>query len=160
MGVGKRPEDYRWCSYAAAVGGMRLARSGLVAAITFGRRTTWAKAHDRYREYLFGIARKVRGGATPDGNVKAIGGCTLAEIEAVLAAGGKLTLPQVLRCRVRYLTDGAVLGGQEFVDEFFDRQRIHFGEARRGGARRMKAAAWGAIRVLRDLKADVVALPE
>ncbi len=42
-------EDYRWCSYAAAIGGMRLARSGLVSAIAFGKKLSWAQAADRYR---------------------------------------------------------------------------------------------------------------
>ena len=38
-GIAERPEDYRWCSYAAALGGMRLARSGLVSAIAYGKST-------------------------------------------------------------------------------------------------------------------------
>ncbi len=158
-GLVKRPEDYRWCSYAAAVGGMQLARSGLVAAIAFGNKTTWAKASDRYREYLFGIGGEVKGGVTPDGEVKSRGGFTQREIEAVLAAGGKLTIAQVLRCRVRYFTDGAVLGGQVFVDAFFERQRTFFGEKRKSGGRRMKLATWGELRVLRDLKDNAVEPP-
>ena len=63
-GLAERPEDYRWCSYAAAVGGMRLARAGLVAAISPGKKMTWAKAAERYREYLFGIGP--RGEGRPD----------------------------------------------------------------------------------------------
>ena len=33
-GIAEKPEDYRWCSYAAAVGGMRMARSGLAEVVT------------------------------------------------------------------------------------------------------------------------------
>ena len=158
-GLAKRPEDYRWCSYAAAVGGMRLARSGLVAAIGSGNVTTWAMASERYREYLFGIGAKVKGGATPGGKVKSKGGFTQRDIADVLAAGGKLTLAQVLRCRVRYFTEGTVLGTQSFVDTFFKRQRESFGERRSSGARRMRAAEWGSLRVLRNLKEEVVKPP-
>ena len=159
-GLVKRPEDYRWCSYAAAVGGMRLARSGLVAAIAFGKTLGWAKAADRYREYLFGVGQEVKGGATPDGMVKSRGGFTQREIEAVWAAGGKLTMAQVLRCRIRYLSDGVAIGSQGFVDAFFERQREAFGSKRTDGGRRMKGAQWGEMRVLRDLKKnDVVTAP-
>ena len=158
-GLVERPEDYRWCSYAAALGGMKLARAGLVSAISPGKKIGWAKAAERYREYLFGVGREVKGGKTPDGYVKSTGGFTQREIEAVMAAGGKLTMAQVLRCRVRYFTDGVVLGSQEFVDEFFESRREAFGERRQSGGRRMKGADWGGLRVLRDLKDRVVTLP-
>lgn len=158
-GLAKRPEDYRWCSYAAAIGGMRLARSGLVSAIAFGKSSTWAKARDRYREYLFGIGRAVKEGPTAGGKVKSRGGFTQQEIRAVMEAGGKLTIAQALRCRVRYFTDGAVMGNQSFVDAFFERQRDSFGIRRKSGARRMKLGAWGELRVLRDLKVDAVRPP-
>jgi len=158
-GLAERPEDYRWCSYAAAVGGMRLARAGLVSAISPGRKLSWGKAAERYREYLFGVGGEVKGGKTPDGDVKSRGGFTQREIEEVLAAGGKLTLAQALRCRVRYFTDGVVLGSQEYVDEFFESRREAFGEKRASGGRRMKGADWGRLRVLRDLKERVVTLP-
>ncbi|MFT5413651.1 MAG: putative transposase [Verrucomicrobiales bacterium] len=161
-GLAERPEDYRWCSYAAAVGGMRLARSGLVSAIEFGRRSSWAKARDAYREYLFGVGTEVEGtrtaqeAAQAQGDVQSKGGFTLREIEAVWAAGGKLSLAEALRCRIRYFTDGVVLGSQEFVDQFFQSRKEQFGSARRSGSRRMKGAKWGNLRVLRDLKDDFV----
>jgi len=136
-GLTERPEDYRWCSYAAALGGMQLARTGLVTAISPGKQLSWMKAAGRYRNYLFGVGREVKGATTPDGAVKSKGGFTQREIEAVLAAGGKLTLAQALRCRVRYFTDGVVLGSLGFVDVFFERRRAALGEKRQSGGRRM-----------------------
>jgi REP element-mobilizing transposase RayT len=158
-GLAQRPEDYRWCSYAAAVAGVRLARAGLAAAVSIDKKLSWTKAAERYREYLFGVGAEVEGGQTPDGHVAPRGGFTRREIEAVLAAGGRLTLAQALRCRVRYFTDGAVLGSQAFVDEFFEAQRGALGMKRTSGGRRMKGAEWGGLRVLRALKDDVVVLP-
>ena len=157
-GLAVRPEDYRWCSYAAAVGGMRLARSGLVLAIGSGKILSWAKAAESYRELLFTKGREVKGGKTPDGYEKSKGGFGKEEIEAVLAEGGKLSLAEVLRCRVRYFTDGVVLGSKKFVDDFFQNQRGEFGVKRTTGARRMKGAAWGELRVLRDLREGVIGL--
>ena len=81
---------------------------------------------------------------------------TLEEIEEVWQAGGKLPLVEALRCRVRYFTDGAVLGGQRYVDDFFDRKREYFGESRKDGGRKMRGAQWGELRALRDLQKDVL----
>ncbi|NLT69809.1 MAG: chemotaxis protein CheW, partial [Verrucomicrobiaceae bacterium] len=66
---------------------------------------------------------------------------------------------QALRHRVRYFCDGAVLGTAEFVNEVFEREqrlRNRFGEKRKTGARRMRGADWGDLRVIRDLQKDVI----
>jgi len=42
-----------------------------------------------------------------------------AEVEAERARGGKLALRQVIRLRVRYFTDGAMLGGASLVENVF-----------------------------------------
>jgi hypothetical protein len=66
---------------------------------------------------------------------------------------------QVLRNRVRYFCDGAVLGTAAFVNGIFEREqsvRNRFGEKRNSGARRMRGADWGELRVLRDLQKDVI----
>ena len=91
-----------------------------------------------------------------DGTNRRKGGFTAAEIEEVWESGGKLPLAEALRCRVRYFTDGAVLGGQRYVDEFFARKREHFGNRRTNGGRRMRGAEWGELRVLRDLRVGVM----
>jgi hypothetical protein len=70
-----------------------------------------------------------------------------------------MTVPEVLRHRVRYFCDGAVLGTAGFVDGVFERERSlrkRFGERRTSGARRMRGADWGDLRVLRDLQKDVI----
>ena len=139
---------------------MRLARSGLVSAICYGKAASWDKAAERYRQYLFGVGQEVPGGTSSGEDLKSKCGFTQKEIATVLAAGGKLTVAQVLRCRVRYFTCGVVLGSQEFVDSFFQRQRDGFGERRQSGARKMKLADWGGLRVLRDLRIGAVEVPD
>ncbi len=49
------------------------------------------------------------------------------EIEAVLDRKGALTRGQLLHCRVRYLTDGLVLGSRTFVEDTFRHYRKEFG---------------------------------
>jgi putative transposase len=57
-----------------------------------------------------------------------------------------------LRCRVRYLTDGVVLGSREFVDEYFRENRERFGKKREDGARRMRYVSLAGLFTLRDLQ--------
>lgn len=70
-----------------------------------------------------------------------------------------MSLRRALRHRVRYFCDGVVLGTAGFVEGVFQREqkrRRRFGEKRRTGARRMRGADWGELRVLRDLRKDVI----
>ncbi|MFC5454327.1 hypothetical protein [Prosthecobacter fluviatilis] len=70
---------------------------------------------------------------------------------AVLAAKGKLSTTELVRLRVRYFTDGLVLGSKEFVESIFEAQRELFGPRRKNGARRM-AGAEDAFYTLRQLR--------
>jgi hypothetical protein len=61
----------------------------------------------------------------------------------------------MLRCRVRYFTDGAVIGSRSFVNEAFASARERFGSRRKNGARKMRgsgAAAAGTLWSARDLQ--------
>ena len=56
----------------------------------------------------------------------------------VLAAGGRLSKADFIRCRVRYFTDGAAIGTKGFVEGIFQHCRAWFSEKRKDGARLMK----------------------
>jgi len=66
----------------------------------------------------------------------------------------------VLRLRVRYFTDGVVLGTRNYVNEVFVEYRDRFGPRRKSGARKLRGL--GDLRELedlatmRDLQIDVV----
>jgi REP element-mobilizing transposase RayT len=128
-GLVKDPRDYRWCGYAEAVAGVRMARAGIELA---------AKAHlqgvrpehgvvDHYRRLLFTWGQSANAGKI-----------SREEAEKVLKQGGRLPVAEVLRCKVRYFTDGAVLGSREFVDKIFEARQHRFGAKRRDGARRVR----------------------
>lgn len=155
-GLVKDPADYRWCSYAAAVAGVKGARQALTFAVMGKQRVAWKKVAAEYRCLLFGSGEEQLGGETVDGTDRWKGGFTQERIEEVWESGGRLPLAAALRCRVRYFTDGAVLGGQRFVDDFFEQKREYFGPRRTDGGRKMRGAQWGDMRALRDLRADVV----
>jgi REP element-mobilizing transposase RayT len=146
-GLVKDPKDYRWCGYAEAVVGDRLARRGLAVALSQEKPdANWRDVGPRYRKILFGIG---------EGH-SARAGLSREAVAKVWAAGGKLTLAQLLRCRIRYFTDGMAVGSTAFVEKVFVSNRAAFSSGRRSGARRMKGGGWGELRTVRDLKAAVL----
>ena len=144
-GLVEDPKDYRFCGYAAALAGAAALRRGL---LSFLAPKEWAKAAAEYRMLLF-----VTGGSANRSDKRVL---DPAVIRAELARGGELGLGQVLRLRIRYLTDGVILGSKEFVDEMFLKHRDRFGARRRDGARPIRGAPLPGINVLRDLRVNAV----
>ena len=77
----------------------------------------------------------------------------------MIDTNGKLPLSEVLRCRVRYFTDGLAFGGKEFVDRVFEDNRRLFGPKRKDGARKMRFGDWGGLRTARALRINPVSVP-
>jgi len=111
-GLVKDPKDYRWCGYAEAVAGREAARRGLAS---FHRSTEWAEVGREYREVLLVTS----GTAGRSGKVV----LDPEEIRRELKREGTLTMGQVLRLRVRYFTDGVVLGSRNYVNGIFAEYR-------------------------------------
>ena len=134
-GLVKDPKDYRWCGYAEALGGSRRAQRGLCKAQgkpVDGWRS--AGAAEAYRCLLHAEGREVKDAQ----NEKVVTrGVTVESARGVLAQKGKLSPAELVRLRVRYFTDGVVLGSKEFVEGVFEAQRELFGPKRKKGARRM-----------------------
>lgn len=150
-GMVKDPKRYRFCGYGEAVGGSRVAReglSGVMLSLDPGL-LVWGQVSHKYRKLLY-----IRGQKT---QTKA--GFSYDQVAQVLADGGKLSQAEVLRCRVRYFSDGVVLGSKTFVDEVFLKHRDEFGLKRKTGARSMKRSEWGGLCTMRDLRREVVSVP-
>ena len=140
-GLVEDPKDYRFCGYAAAVAGNALARKGLMS---FQGKPTWTACAAAYRVRLFVGA----GAAHQSGKVV----LDREKIKEVIAQGGELSLGQVLRLRVRHMSDGVALGTKAFVDEVFTRHRELFGKKRKDGARPIRALAAFGLTALRNLR--------
>jgi len=170
------PADYRWSSYGEAMGGGpkgdgKKARAGLVRAIM---------AHKGYeadaRHWPGGVSKSYRMILLEEGEekLKEVGnqGGTL-EVKVVRRGMKKVAVDaemdrlqrsrdvafgKMLRCRVRYFTDGAVIGSRGFVNEVFRLCRDRFGKTRKDGARKWRghaAAAAGMLWSVRDLKKGI-----
>jgi hypothetical protein len=137
------PKDYRFCGYAEAVAGSVLAQQG-IAAVFGAPGQCWREVQAGYRLVLFGT------GAGPREHSGTI---TSEEFQQVLAEGGKLPLTTVLRCRVRYFTDGAVLGTQAYVAIQISRLRAKAGLNNRSAPRLLpNLTDWGELATLRMLR--------
>ena len=76
-------------------------------------------------------------------------------IRREIERGGELETGQVLRLKVRYLTDVVALGSKNYVDEVFAAFRDRFGAKRKSGSRKTRGVDLGGLRVLRDLRGTV-----
>jgi REP element-mobilizing transposase RayT len=171
-GMVKEPADYRWSSYGEAVGGGpkgngRKARAGLVRAMRAHKGVgpdadLWT--HDVSREYrrilLAGAGEKVetRVGRSGQAEVKRTRKGMSAEDarreqERLEKRLEEIPFGRMLRCRVRYFTDGAVIGSRSFVNEAFANARERFSKGRKDGARPMRGAGSGAKGVLWSARA-------
>ena len=63
---------------------------------------------------------------------------------------------ELLRCRIRYFSDGLALGSQAFLEQIFQRYRGHFGPNRQSGARVMQHGDWGPLCTMRSLRLQAV----
>ncbi|MCX6879494.1 MAG: transposase [Verrucomicrobia bacterium] len=170
------PADYRWSSYGEAMGGGargngRKARAGLVRALMAHKGYAadarhWAgNVSKEYRMILLAEGEeKLREAVNENGKVEvkvARKGMKKEAVEAELARlerSRDVAIGKMLRCRVRYFSDGAVLGSREFVDGVFRACRKRFGPQRKSGARKLRgnaAAAAGSLWSVRDLKKGI-----
>ncbi len=167
------PADYRWSSYGEAVGGGargngKKAREGLVRAYFCDQGVgfeaeKWRDVSRLYRR-LMGLAMGRKPGRAQVAETGMRAGQTTMNTAEMLGSKENgtvlkdLGMAKMLRCRVRYFTDGAVIGSKEFVDEAFANARDRFGPRRKDGARAMKgsgSAAKGFLWSIRDLRVGI-----
>jgi putative transposase len=165
------PAQYRWSSYGEAVGGGtkgngKKAREGLVRACMSHcgagfEAEKWKEVSRIYRRTMgLALGRKNGRAEVEKGVVRP----QLNTAEALESEDNGTVLPDLgmaamLRCRVRYFTDGAVIGSRGFVNEVFAGARDRFTAKRKDGARRMRgsgAPAAGTLWSMRDLRVRVV----
>jgi len=111
----------------------------------------WREVAAEYRQRLF-----VRGGVSGSSGKVAL---SREQIRRVLQKGGELSVGEVLRLRIRHMTDGVVLGSKGFVDGVWLAHRDRFGAKRRSGARPIRgggAPLLSGLSALRDLRVAAV----
>ena len=168
-GMVKDPKDYRWCGYGEAMGGGTAARLGLCGVVGHADRgeTAWdspatakgMSAAEVYRCWLIEDGCQHTDATASGGSgsaVKQRAGFPSAESAAEKQRKGKLSRAALLRCRVRYFTDGLVLGSKSYVDGVFQHFRGRFGPQRTSGARALREDADGSLFTARELAVRAV----
>lgn len=167
-GIVARPEDYRWSGYGESMGtgrGSRKAREGLASISRDGLENPstpipWEAFLESYRLLLYGEGVEIAGDEMTGSGARR--GIPRALVEEVVEGRGKPGKAEILRRKVRYFIDGAVIGSTAFVEEVFEslQEQGRMSPKRRTGARRMKGADWGELRVLRALQVRVIETPD
>jgi hypothetical protein len=152
------PGEYRWSGYAEAVAGRKLAREGLRIAViaAAGEEVVPQRVLAKYRCHLFNEGEESEGHVTEAG-VKKRRGFRREKVEEIIAAGGKLSSWELLRCRVRYFADGLLFGSQAFVERHFLEQRWRFSPKRQSGARKLRHVDLAELYTARDLRVRTIA---
>jgi len=176
-GMVSDPADYRWSGYGEAVGGGakgngKKSRYGLILTVRNPESRdqiamdSWKEVSRIYRRAM-GMALGRKPGKTQDFETqdtrKKAHAVTKNTAEMLESEDNETVLPDLgmagmLMKRVRYFTDGAVIGSKEFVNEAFAGSRERFTERRKDGARRMRgsgAAAKDLLWSMRDLRVGV-----
>jgi len=147
-GIVKDPYEYRYCGYGEAVRGDIDARLGICALAQIVRRDNkmpnWKGASALYRRHLFAMA---------DGK-----GIDSKRVKEVFEADGKLSIQELLYCRVRYFSDGLALGRKSFINNVFEDYRTWFSEKRVEGARPIKKSD-NTFFTLKDLRGEAIRAP-
>ena len=183
-GMVSDPAQYRWSSYGEAIGGGargngKKAREGLVRACLSHRGAgfeaeKWKEAAKIYRK-MMGLALERKSGRAGV-EVSAAKQKKLAAVtKQSLQGGGKpdvnavkqddndtvlpeMRMAEMLLQRIRYFSDGAVIGSRAFVNEAFASARERFSAKRKDGARKMRGSGTAAKDTLwsaRDLRLRV-----
>lgn len=149
------PKDYRWCGFAEALGGSKRARRALCVIQGMTVASWETNARESYRKLLLGTGieagEETKDAEARQGRKYRRRGMNRAKALAELRDGKTLSKADLLQCRVRYFSDGLVLGSRDFVEKAFEEKREWFGAKRKSGARGIPIQG-GNLFSLRDLK--------
>ena len=149
------PLKYRHCGYAAALGGNQAAREGIRGIwLGVGAEASWKRVHCQYRKLLFLQGENRQHGQ----RINQQAGFSKESVKQVLEEDGSLSKEQLLRCRVRYFSDGVAIGSRAFVEEIFQASRDWFGHRRKTGARTMRNVKDIGLVSMRDLQVSPISL--
>jgi putative transposase len=130
------PKEYRYCGYTEAIAlGRKVALEGIRTILGLGLDTSRKQLLREYRKHLFDR------GALRCGTDSAFVPGEFQTRKTQEVSNGQLSEPSLLaqlRCRIRYFSDGVILGSRNFVEEHCQRLRDAVGYRRRTGPTALK----------------------
>jgi REP-associated tyrosine transposase len=145
-GLCEDPKEYRYCGYAEALAKRTAAVMERIRIILGLPPTTSPKQiAAEYRKELF-----LRGS---DGAKAHSPAFDITKAEAVVEQEkGELSLQARLRCKIRYFTDGVILGSREFVQSHCQQLEQRIGYKRKSGPTALKIFGPATLWVFRNLR--------
>jgi putative transposase len=140
------PKDYRFCGYAEAVAGVQEAKRGLVHSWSDYGAKRIDSALRAHRMLIFG-KHAAEAGLPEMTRERAL--------KVLNQDDGQLPKTVLLRCRVRYFTDGAILGSAEFVRGFAGSWAMERGRKHPPKVNAMAGGDWGGLAVIQDLRRQI-----
>ena len=145
-GLVEDPKDYRFCGYAEAIAGSKEAQNGLIHIWSDRGAKRIDSALRAHRLLIFGKHASAAG----------LSDMTRERALKVLnKEDGHLPKAVMLRCRVRYFTDGAILGSAEFVRGFTGTWQIERGRKHLPKVNALRGSDWGDLTVIQGLRRQV-----
>jgi len=140
------PKEYRYCGYAEALAkGTAVALEGIRVILGLPQTTSPEQVAAEYRKHLF------LSGAV--GSEKHPPAFDQAKAQAVVEQEkGELSLQERLRCKIRYFSDGVILGSRAFVESHCQRLEQKIGYKRKSGPTALKIFGPSALWVFRNLR--------
>jgi putative transposase len=140
------PKDYRFCGYAEAVAGVVEAKQGLIHIWRDHGAKRIDSALRAHRSLIFGKHASEPG----------LSEMTRKRALKVLdLEDGELPKAVMLRCRVRYFTDGAILGSAEYVRGFTGAWQVERGRKHPPKVSTMRGLDWGDLAVIQGLRRQI-----
>jgi len=140
------PKDYRFCGYAEAVAGVAAAKKGLIHIWSDHGAKRIDSALRAHRSLIFGKH------ASEPGLSEMMRKRALKVLDQ---KDGQLPKAVMLRCRVRYFTDGAILGSAEYVRGFTGAWQIERRRKHPPKVNTMRGGDWGDLAVIQGLRRQV-----
>ncbi len=146
-GLVEDPKEYRFCGYAEAVAGEAVAKRGL-SHIWANHAKTPALVLRAHRLLMFGKRASDSG----------LSEMTRKQALKVLEReNGQLPKAVLLRCRIRYFSDGIILGSAEYVRGFTGAWQMERGRKYPPKVNPMQGTDWGDLAVMQGLRRQIFA---
>jgi putative transposase len=148
-GLCKDPKDYPYCGYAEAVAkGTPETFEGIRIVLGLPPEMSVEQISREYRKLLF------RRGALGSKNKAPVFDLANPQ-EVVEQEEGELSIQEQLRCKIRYFTDGVILGSRSFVEDHCQRLKQKLGYRRKSGPTACKLLGPATLWVFRNLRVRV-----
>lgn len=142
-GLVEDPKDYRFCGYAEAVAGVAVATRGLIHIWSDHGAKQVDSALQAHRMLIFG--RHASEAGLPEMTRE-------RALKILDEENGELPKAAILRCRIRYFTDGVILGSAEFVRGFTGTRQIEVGRKYPPKVHTLRGSDWGDLAVIQGLR--------